>query len=78
MRTPVAEALGRWPRLRSFELTLGRRYVAGGSRHSYLSASCSLPPRFHIGYFALARATYSFSPRPTLSTAILRSCRVRG
>jgi hypothetical protein len=78
MRAPAAAALGRWPRLRSFSITLGRRYLSHGVRHSYLSAACPLPPRFHIGYFALARATYSFSPRPTLSTAILRSCRVTG
>jgi hypothetical protein len=76
MRAPVAAALGRWPRLRSFSVTLGRRYRYRGAARSYLSASCPLPPRFHIGYFPLARATYRFSPRPSLSTAILRSCRV--
>jgi hypothetical protein len=75
MRAPVAAALGRWPRLRAFDITLGRRYSAHGVRHSYLSASCPLPPRLHIGFFALARATYAFTPRPNLSTAILRSCR---
>jgi hypothetical protein len=76
MRAPVRAALGRWPRLRSFDITLGRRYRDRGVVRSYLSASCPLPPRLHIGYFALARATYTFSPRPVLSTAILRSCRV--
>lgn len=78
MRAPVAAALGRWPRLRSFDITLGRRYRARGVARSYLSASCPLPPRLHIGYFALARATYRFSPRPSLSVPILRSCRARG
>jgi hypothetical protein len=73
---PVADALGQWPRLRAFELTLGRRYTYRGAAHSYLDASCPLPPRFHIGFFPLARATYEFSPRPKLSTTILRSCRV--
>jgi hypothetical protein len=77
MRAPVAASLGRWPRLRSFDITLGRRYRANGAARSYLSASCPLPPRLHIGYFALARATYLFSPRPSLSVPILRSCRVR-
>jgi hypothetical protein len=76
LRAPVARALGRWPRLRSFRLTLGRRYRAGGERHSYLSAKCPLPPRFHIGFFPLARATYDFAPVPTLTTTILRGCRV--
>ncbi len=77
LRAPVAAALGRWPRLRSFALTLGRRFRADGARHSYLSAGCPLPPRFHQFSFPLARATYSFSGGPTLSTTILRGCRVR-
>lgn len=77
LRAPIASALGQWPRLRSFRLRLGRRYRAGGAVHSYLSASCALPPRFHAFRFPLARATYEFSPGPTLSTTILRGCRVR-
>jgi hypothetical protein len=77
LRAPVARALGRWPRLRSFQITLGRRYRAHGRRRSYLSASCPLPPRFSIGFFPLARSTYHFAPAPTLATTILRGCRVR-
>jgi hypothetical protein len=77
LRAPVYHALGRWPRLRSFEITLGRRYRAGAVLRSYLSARCPLPPRFHIGFFPLARATYHFVPKPTLATTILRGCRVR-
>lgn len=77
VRAPVAGALGRWPRLRSFELTLGRRYRAGGTSRSYLSASCPLPPRFHTFAVPVARATYDFSAGPTISTTILRRCAVR-
>jgi hypothetical protein len=77
MRSPVRRALGRWPRLRSFQITLGRRYRVEGEPHSYLSARCPLPPRLSIGIFPLARATYYFVPRPTLTTTILRGCRVR-
>lgn len=77
VRAPVATALGRWPRLRSFELTLGRRYRAGRVWRSYLSADCPLPPRFHTLALPLARATYGFSGGPTLSTTILRRCAVR-
>jgi len=76
IEAPVARTLGRWPRLRSFHLTLGRRYSVAGVRRSYLSARCPAPPRLHIGYFR-ARATYRFSPRPTIPVAILRSCRAR-
>ncbi|HET7590838.1 MAG TPA: hypothetical protein VFK14_11740 [Solirubrobacterales bacterium] len=76
LRAPTASALGRWPRLRSFRLHLGRRYRAGGQARSYLSASCPLPPRFHVFRVPLARATYEFDSGPTLSTTILRGCRV--
>jgi hypothetical protein len=76
LRAPVSRALGRWPRLRSFRITFGRRYSYRGAPRSYLSARCPLPPRFHIGFFPLARATYHFAPAPTLTTTILRGCRV--
>jgi hypothetical protein len=78
LRARVESGLGRWLRLRSFRVTLGRRYSAHGVRRSYLSARCPLPPRFSIGIFPLARATYRFAPGPTLTTTILRGCRVRG
>ncbi|MFL5872256.1 MAG: hypothetical protein ACJ75T_02115 [Solirubrobacterales bacterium] len=76
MRAPVAVALGRWPRLRSFQIRLGRRYRAAGASHSYLNASCPLPPRFNRLTVPIARASYAFAPSPTLSTTILRACRV--
>jgi hypothetical protein len=77
MRAPVRRALGRWPRLRSFDVTLGRRYRAAGGLRSYLTAHCPLPPRFSVGLFAMARATYRFASGPTLTTTIQRGCRVR-
>jgi hypothetical protein len=77
LRSPVRHALGPWPRLRDFQITLGRRYRAHGELRSYLSASCPLPPRFSIGLFPFAQATYYFTPRPTLTTTILRGCRVK-
>jgi hypothetical protein len=77
MSSPVRRALGRWPRLRSFRITLGRRYRAGGDLHSYLNARCPLPPRFDALSVPVARASYSFAPRTTLIQPILRRCRVR-
>jgi hypothetical protein len=77
LRAPVAASLGRWPRLRGFSIRLGRSYRAGGIRHSYLNASCPLPPRFHTLSVPLGRATYSFVAGPSLSTTILRRCSVR-
>jgi hypothetical protein len=77
LSSPVSQALGRWPRLRSFSVTLKRRYRAGGERRSYLNARCPLPPRLTALAVPLARATYYFAQRPTLTTTILRGCRVR-
>jgi hypothetical protein len=78
LKAPVAQALGRWPRLRSFQITFGRRYRSHGRRHSYLNAHCPLPPRFHSLNVPLARVTYSFVPAPrTVGITALRACRVR-
>jgi hypothetical protein len=77
LRSPVRHALGHWPRLRSFEITLGRRYRAAGELHSYLNARCPLPPRFDELSVPVARATYYFAPRPTLTQPIHRLCQVR-
>jgi hypothetical protein len=77
LRAPIAVSLGRWPRLRAFDVRLGRSYRAAGVKRSYLNASCPLPPRFDMLSVPLARATYAFASGPTLSTTILRACRVR-
>lgn len=77
LRAPVAHVLGRWPRLRSFQIRLGRRYRSHGERHSYLNAQCPLPPRFPNIDAPFARATYAFSPSLTISLPISRPCRVR-
>jgi hypothetical protein len=77
LEAPVARALGRWPRLRSFRITLGRRYRSHGRRHSYLNAHCPLPRRFGHLDVPFARATYSFAPAPEVSISISRPCRVR-
>lgn len=77
LRAPLSQALGRWPRLRSFRIDLGRRYRAEGDRRSYLNASCPLPPRFHFLSFPLARATYRFAGKPSHTITVLRGCHVR-
>jgi len=77
LEAPVGSTLGRWPRLRSFQITLGRRYRSHGQRHSYLSGSCPLPPRLHSLSVPVAHATYNFSPAPAIGMTIFRACRVR-
>jgi hypothetical protein len=77
LRAPLAEALGPWPRLRSFRISLGRRYRAAGAVRSYLSARCPLPPEFDSLAIPIARATYRFGSAPSLTTTTIRACRVR-
>jgi hypothetical protein len=73
----VSAALGPWPRLRRFEITLHRRYEYRGSRRAYLSASCPLPPRVPAAFFSFARTYYRFADGRQISTGIARSCRAR-
>jgi hypothetical protein len=73
----VSAALGPWPRLRRFEITLSRRYRYRGSPHSYLSARCPIPPALPAGSFSLARVSYSLAGGEHLSTGIARNCRAR-
>lgn len=77
LRSPVGSSLGPWPRLRSFEITLGRRYRSAGEMRSYLSAHCPLAPSFTRLSVPFARATYEFAPRPTIAQSIRRICVVR-
>jgi hypothetical protein len=78
LRAPIASILGPWPRLRSFHLTLGRRYSDRGARRSYLNGRCPLPPRFHYLSVPIARATFHFAEGPTIASTIHRNCWVRG
>lgn len=73
----IAPALGPWPRLRRFEVTLFRRYDYRGSRRSYLSASCPIPRSLTAGFFSFARASYRFAGGDHIATGIARSCRAR-
>jgi hypothetical protein len=73
----VPRSLGSWPRLSGLQMTLSRRYRYRGALRSYLNASCPIPHRFTVGFFPLARATFSFSGHRRISETIVRSCRVR-
>jgi hypothetical protein len=77
MRSPIGRALGRWPRLLSFQITLGRSYRAGGETRSYLSAHCPLAPEIDQLSVPFARATYEFAPKPTITMPIRRLCTVQ-
>jgi hypothetical protein len=73
----LPRALGPWPRLASFEMTLSRSFEYGGRRHSYLSASCPIPKALTAGFFSLARAGFTLAGGGHIGTAITRGCRGR-
>lgn len=73
----LPQALGPWPRVARFEMTLWRRFTHAGERRSYLSASCPLPPALTAGFFSLARASFGLEGGGEIGTAIARGCRAR-
>ena len=73
----LPRALGPWPRLASFEMTLSRGFEYRGRRHSYLSASCPIPKALTAGFFSLARAGFRIAGGGHIGTAITRGCRGR-
>lgn len=71
----LPRALGPWPRLARFDMTLFRRFEYRGERHSYLSASCPIPQALTAGFFSLARAGFRLAGGGHIGTAITRGCR---
>ena len=63
--------------LRSIFLQLQRRYVFRGSPRAYLSARCAAPAGFPGALFPFARASMSFDDGRTLSSTLVRSCKVK-
>lgn len=63
--------------LKSIFLQLERNYVFRGRQRAYLSAACSAPAGFNLATFPFARAAMSFDDGRTLSSTLVRSCRVK-
>lgn len=73
----LPRALGPWPRVARFQMTLGRRFTYRGERRSFISASCPLPPALRAGFFSLAEASFELAGGRSIETAITRGCRAR-
>jgi hypothetical protein len=71
----VEPAIGVYPHLARFELTLSRRFIYRHKARSYLRASCPIPRPFTAGFLAFARATYSFGEAEPVEVESVRSCR---
>jgi hypothetical protein len=73
--TVVPRSIGPWPHFAHFHIVVSRHFSYRGRIHSYLSASCPLPPRFTSGFLSLARATFNLAEGPELRAETVRSCR---
>lgn len=73
----VPRSVGPWPHFARFHISVFRRFAYHGRVHSYLSASCPLPPRLTAGFLSLARATFVIAHGPDLRQETVRSCRAR-
>lgn len=73
--TEVPRSIGPWPHFAHFHMVVSRHFYYRGKTHSYLSASCPLPPRFTSGFLSLARATFNLAEGPELRAETVRSCR---
>ena len=71
----VPRDVGPWPHFAHFSMVVSRRFRYLGRMHSYLSASCPLPPRFTSGLLSLARATFSIDDASRLNVETVRTCR---
>lgn len=58
-------------------LDVGRRYVYGGKRRSYLSAACAAPAGWRVGYFTFARGSFRFEGHRPIESEVVRDCQVR-
>lgn len=76
IETTLPEYAEGWAYLTQFEMTLGRTYSYRGKKRSYVSASCAAPAGFPGALFPFAKATYEFTGGETVTTKIMRHCKV--
>ena len=63
--------------LKTVYLQLQRRFAFRGRQRSYLSASCATPADVPVASFPFADASMTFEDGRTLSSTMIRTCRVR-
>jgi hypothetical protein len=73
--TTIRRAVGPWPHVAGFDLKVARAFRYHGKRHSYLNASCPIPPFLTAGFLSFARATYALNDGRKLIVEAVRSCR---
>lgn len=73
----LPDSMIHWGYLKRISLSLHRLFTYRGSVHSYLSAACDVPAGFRSATFHFAHASMTFEDGRTLSSTLIRSCRVR-
>lgn len=77
LRTHVPKIAGDLGSITEIALTIGRRYNAGGQRHSYVSAACGAPAGLSAAVFSFARARFRFDAHAPIRSQLVNSCQVR-
>jgi hypothetical protein len=74
----LPQTTGEWGFVTGIEMTLRRQFTYRGVSHDYLSAGCPAPDGFPGAVFPLVKASFAFAGAPSLSSTLVRSCKVRG
>ncbi len=77
LSTEIPKLAGGLGSITDIELTVGRSYDDGGTRRSFLSASCPAPAGFPGAIFPFARGSFHFAHGIEVVTTLTRDCRVR-
>jgi hypothetical protein len=77
LEATVPPGVNRTAHIKTIYLQLERHFVYRGRPRSYLSAGCAAPRGFTDVTFPFARAAVTFEDGRTLSSTLVRSCRVR-
>ena len=74
----LSQTTGEWGFVTGIVMTLKRQFIYRGKSHGYLSAGCPAAEGFTGAVFPLVKASFKFGGTPSLSSTVVRSCKVRG
>ncbi|HEU4944015.1 MAG TPA: hypothetical protein VFT10_02530 [Solirubrobacterales bacterium] len=77
IRTTLPKPAQKWAYVTHFDMTLRRIYTYEGQRHSFISAGCPAPEGFPGGIYKFAKGTFTFGSGRSLSSTLIRDCKVR-
>ncbi len=78
LTTHLPKDAGSWAHLGGFGIVLKRHFTYRGKQRSFIYANCPAPRGFTGGLTPFARGTYHFAGAQSVSTVIVRGCKVAG